>query len=167
MVSLVIPWRVVFIILSQVWPLVYFIMIAMLTVISGWILGVHMRRRIKKDLGAVAYEGDLTSIETWIKVDEVEEKSGASPNRDWVPKSSNIGFHAPQSLAVVRSFDATEPISGRKCRVSSGQTIQADLDLPGSNVTIEMGMTYLEADFLTLSKCCKKITETGLREVWP
>ena len=126
-----------------------------------------MRRRIKKDLGEVAYEGDLTSIRTWMRVDEVEEKSGAFPNRDWVPKSGNFGFHAPESLAVVHSFEATDLLSGRKCPVSDGQTITADLGLPDPNVTIELGMTYLEVDLLTLSKCCKRITDTGLREVWP
>jgi hypothetical protein len=161
------PWWVVFLIPSPLWTLIYFILLGLLTVVSAWILGVHMRRRIKKDLGGEAYEGDLTSIETWMKVDEVEEKSGANPNRDWVPKSSNFGFHAPQAFAVVRSFEATDTISGMKSWVSSGQEVTADLGLPGSDITIELNMTYLVVDFLTFSKCCKKITETGLREVWP
>jgi hypothetical protein len=33
-----------------------------------------MRRKIKRALGRKATEADLASIDTWIKVDEVEEK---------------------------------------------------------------------------------------------
>jgi hypothetical protein len=40
----------------------------------SWIVASRMRRRIKDDIGKTADEGDLTSIETWMKVDEVEEK---------------------------------------------------------------------------------------------
>jgi len=53
--------------------------------ISGWVVAVRMRRRIKNDLGKTADEGDLTSIETWMKVDEVEEEK--HPDRAWVPES--------------------------------------------------------------------------------
>ena len=44
------------------------------TAISTWIIGVQMKRKIKRDLGRKATDADLTSIETWMKVDEVEEK---------------------------------------------------------------------------------------------
>jgi hypothetical protein len=44
------------------------------TTISTWIIGIQMRRRIKRDLGRKATASDLTSLETWMKVDEEEEK---------------------------------------------------------------------------------------------
>jgi len=34
-----------------------------------------MRRKIKKDLGRKAAKEDLASIDTWMKVDEVEERN--------------------------------------------------------------------------------------------
>lgn len=58
--------------------------IIIITVISCWITGVRMRRRIRKDLGKAPKESDLCSIETWMKVDEVEERK--SPDREWVPR---------------------------------------------------------------------------------
>jgi hypothetical protein len=44
------------------------------SVISAWVVGLQMRRKIRKDLGRKATEADLSSIETWMKVDEVEER---------------------------------------------------------------------------------------------
>ena len=45
-----------------------------ISVVSAWITGVRMRRKIRKDLGRKATDADLTSIDTWMKVDEVEEQ---------------------------------------------------------------------------------------------
>jgi hypothetical protein len=45
-----------------------------------------MRQRIKKDLGKTVDEGGLTSIATWMKVDEVEQKK--NPGHEWAPESS-------------------------------------------------------------------------------
>ena len=42
--------------------------------IWAWIEGFRMRLRIKRDLGRKATETDLASIDTWIKVDEVEQR---------------------------------------------------------------------------------------------
>lgn len=47
---------------------------AVVTAISFWIIGVQMKRKIKKDLGRKATDTDLIAIETWMKVDAVEEK---------------------------------------------------------------------------------------------
>lgn len=44
------------------------------TSVSAWIIGIQMRRKIKKDLGRKATDLDLASIDTWMKVDEVEER---------------------------------------------------------------------------------------------
>ena len=48
------------------------VLIIIFTSISSWIIGIQMRRKIRRDLGRKATEEDLTSIDTWIKVDEVE-----------------------------------------------------------------------------------------------
>jgi hypothetical protein len=45
-----------------------------ITVVSSWITGIRMRRKISKDLGRKATEADLTSIATWMDVDEAEER---------------------------------------------------------------------------------------------
>jgi hypothetical protein len=46
----------------------------------AWIVGIGMRLKIKRDLGRKATEADLTSIDTWIKVDEAEQqKKGNNP----------------------------------------------------------------------------------------
>jgi hypothetical protein len=51
------------------------LIIAGVTAVSTWIIGIQMKRRIKKDLGRKATESDLTSIDTWMKVEEEEEKN--------------------------------------------------------------------------------------------
>ena len=43
--------------------------------IWAWIVGIRMRLKIKKDLGRKATDADLTSIDTWIKVDEAEQQN--------------------------------------------------------------------------------------------
>jgi hypothetical protein len=51
------------------------LIIAGMTAVSTWIIGIQMKRKIKKDLGRKATESDLTSIDTWMKVEEEEEKN--------------------------------------------------------------------------------------------
>jgi hypothetical protein len=46
------------------------------TTITSWILGVRMRRRIKRTLGITpTNEMELTSLKTWMNVENVEEKN--------------------------------------------------------------------------------------------
>jgi hypothetical protein len=45
------------------------------TSVSAWIIGIQMRRKIRRDLGRKATDADLTSINTWMKVDEIEQRS--------------------------------------------------------------------------------------------
>jgi hypothetical protein len=54
--------------------------------ISSWLVANRMRRRIKADTGKTVGDGDLTSIETWMKVDEVEKTK--HPGKDCAPESS-------------------------------------------------------------------------------
>ena len=48
--------------------------IVIISVVSAWITGLRMRRKIRQDLGRKATDADLTSIDTWMKVDEVEQQ---------------------------------------------------------------------------------------------
>jgi hypothetical protein len=46
------------------------------TTITSWILGVRMRRRIKRTLGITpTNEMELTSLKIWMNVENVEEKN--------------------------------------------------------------------------------------------
>jgi hypothetical protein len=46
------------------------------TTITSWILGVRMRRRIKRTLGITpTNEMELTSLKTWMNVENIEEKN--------------------------------------------------------------------------------------------
>ena len=49
-------------------------LVVIVSAVSTWIVGVKMRRRIKRDLGRKATETDLTSIDTWMEVDEEEKQ---------------------------------------------------------------------------------------------
>jgi hypothetical protein len=47
------------------------------TTIAGWITAIRLRRRVRRALGKEATDTELTSFDTWMKVDEAEErKSG-------------------------------------------------------------------------------------------
>ena len=50
--------------------------VIVVTTIASWILGIRMRRRIRRALGVeVRNEMELTSLKTWMKVEDVEEGS--------------------------------------------------------------------------------------------
>ena len=51
-------------------------LIVIVSAVSTWIVGVKMRRRIRRDLGRKATETDLTSLDTWMEVDEEEQRNG-------------------------------------------------------------------------------------------
>lgn len=52
------------------------LVIIAVTAITSWILGVRMRRRIKRTLGITpTNEMELTSLKTWIDVRDAEEKN--------------------------------------------------------------------------------------------
>jgi hypothetical protein len=45
-----------------------------ITAISSWFLGVKLHRRIRREIGHdVDNEVELTSLNTWMKVEDVEE----------------------------------------------------------------------------------------------
>lgn len=55
----------------------YTLTVILVVAISTWILGIRMRRRIKRALGTdVQNEMELTSLKTWMKVEDAEERKG-------------------------------------------------------------------------------------------
>ena len=46
--------------------------------VLAWIAGIGMRLKIKRDLGRKATGADLSSLDTWTKVDEVEQRNKPS-----------------------------------------------------------------------------------------
>ena len=51
------------------------LMVVMVETISAWITAAGLRRRIRRVLQRDVTELELTSLTTWMKVDEEEEKS--------------------------------------------------------------------------------------------
>ena len=58
--------------------LLVFLAILVVTSISAWILSVRMRRKIGKAVGGKASSTNLTSLNTWMKVDEAEKRKKES-----------------------------------------------------------------------------------------
>jgi len=72
--------------------LVYLLGVILFTTITSWIIGIRMRRKIKSDLGRKVHDGDLSSIDTWMKVDEIEQKK--HPGQEWAPESSASDYES-------------------------------------------------------------------------
>ena len=51
-----------------------FLPILIITSISAWIVAYRMRRKIGKTLGGNASKANITSLNTWIAVDEAEQR---------------------------------------------------------------------------------------------
>jgi hypothetical protein len=52
-----------------------FALIAILASVTTWMVGMHMRRRIRRATGRrAASEADLTSLTLWMEVDKIEEQ---------------------------------------------------------------------------------------------
>jgi hypothetical protein len=46
--------------------------------VSGWIVSLRARRRMKKSLGRKATDLELASLTTWMKVEETEQREQES-----------------------------------------------------------------------------------------
>ena len=53
----------------------WFIIFAVFTTIAAWITAYRMRKKIKNALGKSVSEAELTSINTWMKVADAEQKA--------------------------------------------------------------------------------------------
>ena len=54
--------------------LVLYIIPLVITAVSSWIAAVRMRRKIRKTLGTDISGAELTSLNIWMKVDEIEQQ---------------------------------------------------------------------------------------------
>jgi hypothetical protein len=70
----------VFQVLITLTPREIAVLVIFATTVSAWIAGIQMRRKIKRDLGRKTTDADLTSIDTWMKVDELSSGMDV-PNR--------------------------------------------------------------------------------------
>lgn len=46
--------------------------------VSGWIVSLRVRRRMKKSLGREANDLELASLKTWMRVEEAEQQDEES-----------------------------------------------------------------------------------------
>jgi hypothetical protein len=55
--------------------LIIVLSIVIWTTITGWIVAVRMRRRMKKSLGRKPPNFEMVSFNTWMQVDETEKRN--------------------------------------------------------------------------------------------
>jgi hypothetical protein len=56
----------------------YKLFVILFITISGWIATFRVRRRMKRVLGRKTSDIELTSLKTWMQVDEAEERNRQS-----------------------------------------------------------------------------------------
>lgn len=56
----------------------YIVGFAIALTVSGWIVTVRVRRRMKKSLGRNATDLELASLNTWMRVEEAEQRDKES-----------------------------------------------------------------------------------------
>jgi hypothetical protein len=56
----------------------YILGFAITLTVSGWIVTVRARRRMKKSLGRNATDLELASLKTWMRVEEAEQRDKES-----------------------------------------------------------------------------------------
>ncbi|HEY2170550.1 MAG TPA: hypothetical protein VGJ30_13050 [Candidatus Angelobacter sp.] len=56
----------------------YILGVVIAAAVSGWIVTMQVRRRMKKSLGRKATDLELASLKTWMKVEEREEQEKES-----------------------------------------------------------------------------------------
>ncbi|MBZ5493295.1 MAG: hypothetical protein LAO76_20450 [Acidobacteriia bacterium] len=56
----------------------YIVGFAIALTVSGWIVTVRVRRRMKKSLGRKATDLELASLNTWMRVEEAEQRDKQS-----------------------------------------------------------------------------------------
>jgi hypothetical protein len=56
----------------------YVLSFAIALTVSGWIVTIRVRRRMKKSLGRKATDLELASLKTWMKVEEAEQREKES-----------------------------------------------------------------------------------------
>jgi hypothetical protein len=63
-------------------PVIYVVLALLAAMsLSTWLDSIRLRRRIERDLGRKATEGDLTSINTWMEALDAEKRSAEKSPR--------------------------------------------------------------------------------------
>jgi hypothetical protein len=103
-IALATPWwrrindAINFIAFIDIWGII------VITTFTAWVVRMRMRRRVRMDLGKTVDDNDLLSIQTWMKVDEIEKTK--NPCREWAPRSTVIDYQsskaAPSLLSVLK-----------------------------------------------------------------
>lgn len=62
---------------------------------------------------------------------------------------------------MLRAFEATAALSGRKRQVNPGDVVECDADQPGPTITIEVDLALLLVDLSTFRTCCEIKTYKG------
>jgi hypothetical protein len=57
----------------ELWELIK-VAVIVVSAISGWLIGMRLRRRARRALGRELTDTELTSFMTWMNVDEAEER---------------------------------------------------------------------------------------------
>lgn len=58
--------------------LILFLLFAIWSVITGWIVAVQMRKRIKQSLHKKVSDVELVSLNTWMKVQDMEDRDAVN-----------------------------------------------------------------------------------------
>jgi hypothetical protein len=82
-------WRRISVLINFVASLELYTVVV-IALVTAWVAKRRMRRRVKMDLGETADDNNLLSIQTWMKVDEIEKNR--NPGRDWAPMSTGIDY---------------------------------------------------------------------------
>lgn len=118
--------------------LLLYVALLLLPLGSGWIVAHRMRRQFKKDLGRRATDADLTSIEAWMKVDEVEQRN--SPGKPYV-RAANKSGDSVLAKAINQLFAGYKPPAPRV-----GRPLAATLNVVSMIACVVLAASYSAAD---------------------
>jgi len=107
------------------------------TSVSARILGVRMRRRIRRGLGKKATDVELTSLDTWINVYDAEERDrgGKISRKLNMPQQRQgtrdcAGWQGGLAIERVTKTKVKIPFLG--CAISPGRGLPPKVDIRGS-----------------------------------
>lgn len=70
------------------------LIVILITTLSAWVLKIRMRRRVKRALGgaSVDTESELTSLNTWLRVEDAEKRhQGGKLRQDSIHAAFALG----------------------------------------------------------------------------
>jgi len=115
-----------------------FLVFLLVPLASGWIIAYRMRRQFKKDLGRRATDADLTSIDAWMKVDEVERRN--NPGKPYVWAANKSGDTVPAK--AIKRFLAGYTPGGQ----TAGRPLPATVNIVSMIACVALVTIYSAAD---------------------